>query len=145
MTDFAIDTSTTSPRVDTRWRTSKFGKDHARSGTLDVTKFTAGTHYNIGGRTDNVIPSGVAVTLNAATGLYEPWVAAADRANDPVLAGYINDDQGIDVYRRAGVAASTKASFALLVIGILDATLLPVVAQRSTVKDAPELGQFTYV
>src|SRR4051794_22176353 len=104
MTDFGIDTFVTTPRVDTRWRTSKFGKDHARPGTLDLTKFVEGTHYNIGSISDNVIPSGVAVTYNATTKLYEPWATAALPEDTPQLAGYINDDQGIDLFRRAGAA-----------------------------------------
>lgn len=145
MTDYQIDTSVTTPRVDTRWRTSKFGKDHARPGTLDLEKFIEGTHYNIGSITDNVIPSGVAVTLNATSKLYEPWVADADPEASKPLAGYINDDQGIDLFRRGGVAKSTKSSFALLVHGILDASRLPVVAQRTTVQTAPSTGNFIYV
>lgn len=144
MTDFSIDTSTTDARVDTRWRTSKFGKDHARPGTLDLTKFEAGVHYNIGGRTDNVIPSGVAVVKNDTTGLYEPWAPAAE-GESPAYAGFINDDQGVDVYRRVGVAKSEKAAFALLVHGILDASHLPVAAQAAAIEDASTSGQFIYV
>lgn len=138
MTDFTTDTSTTTARVDTRWRTSKFGKDHARPGTLDLSKFVDGTHYNIGGRTDNVVPSGVAVTKNAGTGLYEPWAPSAnpETTPHPVLAGYINDDEGIAVYRRAGAAKSTKAAFALLVHGILDTAYLPIAGQASAVASA---------
>lgn len=139
MTDFSIDTVTTSPRIDTRWRTSKFGEDVARPGTLDLSKFVEGTHYNIGARKDNIIPSGVAVQLGAG-GLYEPWDGTTG-----VLAGYINDDQGIELYRRAGVGKSTRSTFALLVVGIIDASYLPVVAQRTTVKAAANVsGKFVY-
>lgn len=200
--DFAIDSSVVSPRIDTRWRASKHGQDAAQPGTLDLTKFTSGTHYNIGSRTDNVIPSGIAVQFNGTSGMYEPWnpephqvsgawaastayakdaiVKLADgkvlkcttagtshtaaptgpavgstvtdgtavwtRLPDPVdLAGYINDDEGISLYRRVGVAASTKGAFALLLHGIIEPGLLPVAAQRTTVKAAPSTGSFIYV
>lgn len=191
--DFAIDTSTTEPRIDTRWRTSKHGQANGQPGTLDLNKFVEGTHYNIGSRKDNVIPSGVAVILNAA-GLYEPFNAAAWAAttayaigarvvlsNGVVLvattagtsastapaapatiggtqsdgtvtwtreagfAGFINDDSGIDLYRRQGVEKSTKAAFSLLLHGIIDAAYLPVAAQRTTVKSAANTGSFIYV
>jgi len=200
--DFGIDTSTTAPRIDTRWRTSKHGQDNGQPGTLDLTKFVNGTHYNIGARTDNVVPSGVAVQFNASTGLYEPWNAGAhapageweateaytlgDRvevggvvlvvttagtsgSNAPAApgavggtvtdgtvvwtrdadrvpyAGFVNDDAGIDLYRRTGVAISTKGAFSLLVHGIIDASKLPVAAQASAVADAPSTGSFIYV
>lgn len=192
MTDFAIDSSQTTPRIDTRWRTSKHGQDNAQPGMLDLTKFVSGTHYNIGGRTDNVVPSGVAVVKNAA-GLYEPlvgdaWVTATayalgDRiiidgavliattagtsdASAPTvpaavggtvtdgtvvwtreagLAGFINDDEGVSLYRRVGVAASEKSTFALLVHGIIDADFLPVSAQAAVVKTINSTGSFIYV
>lgn len=145
MTDFAIDTSRTEPRIDTRWRASKFGQDHAQPGTLDLSTFVEGTHYNIGGRTDNVIPSGVALTKNATSGLYEPWTPGASAEDHPNLAGFINDDAGIELFRRTGVAKSTKAAFALLIVGGIDATRLPVSAQRAPVQVAPTTGLFTFI
>ena len=156
MTDFAIDSSRTAARVDTRWRTSTHGEDAARPGTLDLSKFISGTHYNIGGRADNVIPSGVAVQYNDSTKMYEPWVPGTPAVGEPgdedyeaptgePIAGFINDDQGIDVYRRQGVAASTKSSFALLVHGIIETAFLPIAAQAAAVKDAQSTGSFVFV
>ncbi len=200
--DFAIDSSVTSPRIDTRWRASKHGQDSAQPGTLDLTKFVDGTHYNIGSRTDNVVPSGVAVEFNSTTGLYEPWNAGAHAAagtweattayavgarvklasgivlqattagtsgstaptapgavggtvtdgtvvwtrqpEAKPIAGFINDDQGIDLYRRAGVAKSTTGAFALLLHGIIEVAQLPVASQAAAVKAAPSTGSFIY-
>lgn len=141
MTDFAIDSSTTYG-TDVRWRTSKHGQAEARPGTLDVTKFIAGTHYNIGTRRDGVIPSGVALVFNTGTKLYEPWDPAVPAAK---IAGYINDDAGVETYRRVGVAQSTTSTFALLVHGHIEAARLPVAAQRAGAAAAPTTGLFIYV
>lgn len=138
MTDFSVTSRATGENQDTRWRASSHGEDSARPGQLDPSKFTAGEHYNIGGKTDNVIPSGVAVA-KLASGLYGPYDAAAGDAGDPqrTLAGYVNDN--------AGVALSAKPTFALLVHGIVKASALPIAAQRESVLTADATGSFTYV
>lgn len=144
MTDFQVTSGVTGENQDTRWRWSSHGEDSARPGQLDPTAFTAGTHYNIGGKTDNVIPSGVAVA-KLASGLYGPYDAAAgEDESDPqrTLAGYVNDNAGVSL----GASPSTaKPTFALLVHGIVKASLLPIAAQRSTVVTADSTGSFTYV
>lgn len=146
MSDFAITTTQTEPRVDTRWRASRHGQFTAESGTLDLSKFVAGTHFNIGSRKDNVIPSGVAVTLNAVSKMYEPWAPSADPETTPhpVIAGYINDNQGINVFRADGTR-SPKAPFARLIHGFLDAKYLPIAAQAAAVKAAPTTAQISFV
>ncbi|MGK0740429.1 hypothetical protein ACSHWG_00870 [Leucobacter sp. Z1108] len=146
MTDFSIDTTQVGVPIDTRWRASSHGQDAARPGTLDLSKFTSGTHFNIGGRTDSVIPSGVALTYNGTSKMYEPWVASSDPGTTPhpTVAGFINDDSGVAIYRRAGVAASTKAAFALLVHGVVETSYLPVAAQRAAISAAPTTGAFVY-
>lgn len=145
MTDLSIVSRFDGPGIDTRWRRSHDVQNVPLPGTLDLTKFVAGTHYNLG-NTFNVIPSGVAVGLITATGLYGPFdTAAADGRQ--TLAGFINDDQGIPLYREVGVAVSTKALFARLVVGVIKSSLLPIAAQRTTVKAAALTNSvdFTYV
>lgn len=142
MSDFAITTTTVEPRVDTRWRASRHGQFVAESGTLDLSKFVAGTHYNIGGRKDNVIPSGVAVEYDAASKMYVPWDPAADDVAP--IAGYINDNQGIDVYRADGTR-SPKAPFARLIHGFLEAKYLPIAAQAAAAPAAETVTQITFV
>lgn len=239
MTDFKVQSAVVGEKVDTRWRASKHGQDVARPGQLDSSAFTSGTHYNIGGDTDNIIPSGVAVTL-LANGMYGPFEAvneaqtvtltggptggtftltfsgqttaaiafdasAADvqaalealgnigigdvsvtgdaggpwtvvfsgeytgvnvpqltsngsltGGTEPAvahatatggsgageLAGYINDDAGVPLGDSPSTADPT---FALLVHGIVKASLLPVAAQRDAVLTAPSSGSFIYV
>lgn len=63
-----------SPRTETfqqddqSWLGSEHGTSMCRPITLDVSKFTAGTHYPNG-----YIPSGVALGLITATGKYGPY------------------------------------------------------------------------
>lgn len=143
MTDFQVTSGVTGENQDTRWRASSHGEDAARPGQLDPTAFTSGTHYNIGGRTDNVIPSGVAVA-KLASGLYGPYDAAAGESGDPqrTLAGFVNDNAGVAL----GASPSTsKPTFALLVHGIVKASVLPIAAQRTTVKTATATCNVTYV
>lgn len=142
MSDFAITTTSVEPRVDTRWRASRHGQFTAESGTLDLSKFVAGTHYNIGSRKDNVIPSGVAVELDAATKMYVPWDPAA--ADVAPIAGYINDNQGINVFRVDGTR-SPKAPFARLIHGFLEAKYLPIAAQATAAPAAATVTQITFV
>ena len=138
--DFAITTRTVDAPHDTRWRASSHGEFVAQPGTLDLSKFISGTHYNIGGRTDNVIPSGVAVMRDAASGLFVPFVAGD--AN--VLAGYINDNGGVAV-KRADGTNSTKAAFARLLHGFIETRYLPVAAQRGIVAAAKTNVQISYI
>lgn len=144
MTDFQVTSRATGENQDTRWRASAHGEDSARPGQLDPTKFTSGTHYNIGGGTANVVPSGVAVA-QLASGLYAPYDAAAGAdETDPqrTLAGYISDNAGVAL---GDTPSSSKPTFALLVHGIIKASVLPIAAQRTTVKTATANGSFTYV
>jgi hypothetical protein len=133
MTDFTVDSSSTGG-IDTRWRASKHGQSEGRPGTLDISLFVSGTHYNITGSTygTDIIPSGVAVGKVTATGLYGPFDNAASDGRE-VLAGFINDDQGIPVKRPSG-ATSAKSTFSRLVHGIIRSAVLPVSAQRAAVK-----------
>lgn len=142
MTDFSVTSRATGENQDTRWRASSHGEDSARPGQLDPTKFIAGTHYNIGGKNDNVIPSGVAV-VKLGSGLYGPYVPAADPEDDqPVLAGYINDNAGVSL---GASPSSAKPTFALLVHGIVKASRLPIAAQREAVIGADATCSVTYV
>lgn len=148
MTDFTIDSKATGG-IDTRWRAGRLGADEGRPGQLKLSTFVDGTHYNIG-NSFNTIPSGVAVAEHA-DGEYVPWDPTAGAEGDyrRVLAGYINDDEGIALFRREGVAKSTKSTFSLLIVGIIDPSVLPIAAQRAAVAatrtSGLTTGSFTYL
>lgn len=57
---------------DQSWLGSAHGTDATRTGTLDISAFTPGTHFPNG-----YLPSGLAVALIGNTGLYGPAGAGA--------------------------------------------------------------------
>lgn len=144
MVDFQVTTSAVGSPIDTRWRVGKFGVGSEKSAQLDPTAFTSGTHYNLGGRTDNIVPSGVAVA-KLASGLYGPYDPTAGSGGDPrrKLAGFISDVQGVPL---GATPSASKPTFALAGIAEVNASLLPVVAQRTNLGSAEAvLGIFKYV
>ena len=76
-------TSTSTQVEDRSWLASDFGTDEPRNITLDVSAFTAGTHYPNG-----YIPSGTVVGKITASGLYGPYDNAASDGTE-VAAGLL--------------------------------------------------------
>ena len=142
MADYNITSTSVDNPVDTRWRASSHGNNVAQPGTLDLTEFVEGVHYNIGDREDFVIPSGVAVQKDADTGMYVPWVPGTpaegeegDEGYKPAVeaapvAGFINDNLGVEI-KRADGTISEKAPFARWMHGVVDASFLPVAEQAA--------------
>lgn len=144
MVDFQTQTTAQGRPIDTRWRVSKHGEGSERSGQLDPTYFTSGTHYNLGGRTDNVVPSGVAVA-KLGSGLLAPYSSTAGTGGDPQrkLYGFIADIEGVEL---GATPSTSKPTCAIAVEAIIDQTKLPVVAQRTTLAAAEAtIGKFTLV
>ena len=141
MVDFQTTSSPVGKRIDTRWRASKHGQDVARPAQLDPTTLTSGTHYPTSGSNANIVPSGLAVGAITASGLYGPYDADAEDGHE-VLAGYVNDNEGVEL---GETPSSAKPTFALLVHGFIKASLLPIAAQRTAVKTATTTGSFIYV
>ena len=137
MTDFSVTTTPNGEYQDTRWRWSKHGEENARPGQLDADAFADVIEVHNGAPQ---IPSGTAVSLGG-NGLYVPFEAAdEDGEGGNVLAGFVNDNAGVAV-----TGAGAKPTFALLVHGIVKASLLPVAAQRDAVKTADATCSITYV
>lgn len=67
---------------DPSWLGSEHGTDAPETGTLNVSLFTAETHYPNG-----VIPSGTPVGKVTATGLYGPYLTSGSDGAD-VLVGF---------------------------------------------------------
>lgn len=132
MTDFSITSSATGRKQDTRWRTSAHGESSARPGQLDPALVTAGFQV------DALAPSGLALGQVTATKLYGPYDSAATDGRE-VLAGYLSDNEGV------AVTAGSKPTIAVLVHGIVKASVLPIAAQRTAVLTATASGAFVYV
>ena len=64
---------------DYRWLKSARGTEHPRSGTLDTSTFTEGTHYPTG-----YFKSGTPLYLNPSSGLYEPFGGSAGDADEVI-------------------------------------------------------------
>lgn len=62
---------------DYRWLKSARGTEHPRSGTLDTSTFTEGTHYPTG-----YFKSGTPLYLNPSSGLYEPFDGSTGDTNE---------------------------------------------------------------
>lgn len=140
MVDFQTSSAVVGEKVDTRWRASKHGEGSARSGQLNPALFTSGTHYNLAGATDNVVPSGVALGRVTTGGLLGPYDSTASDGRQ-VLYGYLNDDLGCPL---GAVPASSKPTVSVLRHGIVKASFLPITAQRTTVLTATASGSFVY-
>lgn len=134
MVDFSIKTTASGLKVDTRWRVSKHGESNARPGQLDVSTLTA----TVGLVNAGYIPSGTALGKVTATGLWAIYNAAASDGTE-VLAGFLNDDDGVET------DGTTDVPAAILVHGIIDASKLPVTAQRTSVLTADQSGSFVFV
>ena len=108
---------------DLSWLGSNHGTDNARTGTIVLANFTAGTHYPKG-----YLPSGLAVNCADEANL-KPWTDAAGEE-----LGFILFDQSVD---------ASDAKFAVPVIrhGLIRKANLPVAVTTAT----GTVGQFTFV
>lgn len=114
MTDISV--QSTSYQVEKRgwlWGSHGTGPGDTPSVTLDVSKFTAGTHYPNG-----YIPSGTVLGKITASGKYGPY--------DPAAVDGTEDAAGILFSSvKVGASASTPIGGAILVHGFVDEARLP--------------------
>ncbi|WP_413600843.1 hypothetical protein [Curtobacterium sp. Curtsp57] len=122
---------------DQSWLASRHGLSNGQSRTLDLSKFTSGTHYNA---TTKVVPSGVALGIVTATGLAAPFDAAASDGTE-VLDSFLIADEPL---LRADGSLATSVIVGVTVHAFIHQNRLPVVAQRTTVEGADTTGIFTY-
>lgn len=146
MTDISV-VSTTYSAGKRSWLLSSHGAEDPGTNpsiTLDISKFTAGTHYPNG-----YIPSGTVVSKVTATGLYGPYDSTASDgrqtpADDGI--GFLFGD--ISVVRWNGSSA-TKVGGGIVVHGFINLAKLPFSsgagALDSTAKTALRLCYFRTV
>lgn len=70
MSDIALHTTSFGTNEDRSWLASSHGTEATRSGTLDVSTLTSGTHFASGG---GIVKSGTALGRNSSSGLWEPF------------------------------------------------------------------------
>ncbi|MDK0524998.1 head decoration protein [Streptomyces sp. ML-6] len=120
-------TTTETVTADRRWLRNLHGSGMNATVTLDVAKFTSGTHYLPATATtpQAVFKSGLPLGKVTASGLYAPYTSGATDGTE-ILAGLLATDTHFN-------PASTKVGGALLVHGDVDTAKLPVAL---TVPDA---------
>lgn len=116
MTDISV-TSTVTQAEKRNWLLSAHGTDPGAtpSVTLDVSKFTAGTHYPNG-----FVQSGIVLGQVTATKLYGPYDSAAVDGR-AVAAGHLFSSQTIKT-------GAVKVGGALVVHGFVNESKLPLTA-----------------
>lgn len=117
MTDISV-SSVSYQTEDRRWCLSPHGTDPGTnpSVTLDVSAFTAATHYPNG-----YFPSGIVLAKITASGLYGPYNDSLANGQE-VAAGLLN--YSVKVPNPADTTKDVGAS--LFVHGFVDAALLPI-------------------
>jgi hypothetical protein len=101
------------------WLLSLYGSETNKTITLDLSKFTAGTHYTAAANgLPNRIFSGLPLGKVTASGLYAPYDSAASDGTQ-VFAGLLETETAFNT-------GSTKCGAALRIVGDVDVSKLPV-------------------
>ncbi|MFE7475226.1 head decoration protein [Streptomyces sp. NPDC057575] len=113
-------TTTETVTADRRWLRNLHGSGMNATITLDVSKFTSGTHYLAATATtpQAVFKSGLPLGKITASGLYAPYASGATDGTE-ILAGLLATDTHFN-------PAVTKVGGALLVHGDVETAKLPV-------------------
>lgn len=89
---------------DRRWLISEHGTQFTPGCTLDITQFTANTHYPNG-----FIPSGMAIGKITASGLYGPYLPRADETVVIAETGSPTGGSSAPIY--GGITGTTAAPY----------------------------------
>lgn len=131
MTDFSV--LNVAYGVEKRsWLMSEHGTEFALPVTLDVTKFTSGTHYPAGS-----ILSGLVLAKVTASGFYAPYTSGASDGTQTPVGILFGSLRAI----RPDGSTSAKVSGALLTHGFVNSSKMPI-APDATVKSTLTLIQF---
>ncbi|WP_406516364.1 head decoration protein (plasmid) [Streptomyces sp. NBC_00873] len=129
-------TTTETVTADRRWLRNLHGSGMNATITLDVSKFTSGTHYlPPTARTPQaVFKSGLPLGMITASGLYAPYTSGATDGTQ-ILAGLLATDTHFN-------PAVTKVGGALLVHGDVDTAKLPVALTVPAAANRTDLIRF---
>lgn len=129
---------TSTGNADYTWLASRHGVGNALPRTLDVSKFTSGTHYDA---TTKVIPSGVVLAIVTATGLYGPYDTGASDGRQLAVDSILLDPQPLLL---ANGTLSTVVAVAAIRHGIIRAARLPVTAHQSITASTAGAAAFVF-
>ena len=117
--DIQPTTTETTVTASRPWLLSLHGSDMNKTITLDLSKFTANTHYVAAANgLPNRLKSGLPLGKITASGLYAPYASGASDGTQ-VLAGLLDTETAFNT-------GSTKIGAALRVHGDVDVDKLPV-------------------
>jgi hypothetical protein len=117
--DIQPTTTETTVTADRAWLLSTFGTETNKTITLDLSKFTSGTHYTAAANgLPNLIPSGTPLGKVTASGLYAPYASGASDGTQ-TFAGLLETETAFNT-------GSTKVGAALRIVGDVDVSKLPV-------------------
>jgi hypothetical protein len=130
-------TTTETVTADRRWLKNLHGSGMNATVTLDVTKFTSGTHYTAATATNPyaVFKGGIPLGKLTASGLYAPYASGAADGSQ-ILAGLLATDASFN-------PAVTKVGGALLVHGDVDTAKLPVALTVPAAASRTDLIRFS--
>ncbi|MEU0837204.1 head decoration protein [Streptomyces sp. NPDC005969] len=130
-------TTTETVTADRRWLRNLHGSGMNATITLDVSKFTSGTHYlPAGAKTPQaVFKSGLPLGQITASGLYAPYTSGATDGTQ-ILAGLLATDTHFN-------PAVTKVGGALLVHGDVETAKLPVALTVPVAASRTDLIRFS--
>lgn len=139
--DLSLSTSTTGAKSH-EFLVSAHGIDDAIPRTLDLSKFTAGTHYDA---TTKVLFAGIGIAKITASGLYGPYDTTASDGRQTALDSIILDAH---LLLKPDGTLSTQIAVAVLRHAHIRLSKLPVAAQRaggaSDLSAATTTGQFEF-
>jgi hypothetical protein len=115
---------------DPSWLGTAHGTDAAGSATLDVSKFTAATHFPLG-----FVRGGTPVAKITATGLYGPYTPADSTTGLGTLAGFVLWDVPV-------ATGATREPFALYDHGKVVTARLPIAVDADGRADVATRIQF---
>lgn len=128
--------------TDLTWLRSDHGISSGLVRTLDITKFTSGTHYDA---VTKVLKSGIALALVTATGLYGPYDTTASDGRQLALDSFLLFEEPLIL---PNGTTSAKAAVAVIRHAIINGPLLPIAAQRpggaSDVTTATTGGKYVF-
>lgn len=127
---------------DQTWLASAHGIGTARTRTLDLSKFTSGTHYDAATK---VLKGGIGIAKITATGLYGPYDTTATDGRQSALDSFIVNDEALVL---PDGSTSTRVAVAAVRHAIINAPRLPIATQRpggaSDVTTATTGGKFVF-
>jgi hypothetical protein len=127
---------------DKTWLASDHGLGNALTRTLDVSKFTSGTHYDA---STKVLKSGIGIAKITASGLYGPYDTTASDGRQTALDSFTANEEPLLL---SNGSTSTKVAVAAVRHAIINQPNLPIAAQRaagaSDVATATTGGQFIF-